>query len=128
VLGGVSGWGWPYSTNDPNAATRGAPEGTVSVIARVRYADGTSEDHEWKNGEHFCDYGVGNNGPKFDAMTGSTLAFETKGNRQVRYLTIRPVRKDVVKQIEFIKGAEDDWTAPMIVAVTAERLPEEKKK
>jgi hypothetical protein len=126
VLGGVAGWGWPYAP-DANGATRGAPEGAVSVIARVRYTDGTYEDHEWKNGEHQCDYGIGNNADKFATMTGSILAFELKGNRQVRYLTVRPFRTDVVKEIEFLKGPDDDWTAPMIVAVTVERAAEPKK-
>jgi hypothetical protein len=120
-LGGVSGWGWPYAPN-ADGATRGAPEGAVTVTARVRYADGTVEDHEWKNGEHFCDYSVGNNAEKMAGMAGSTLAFELKGKRQIRYLVVRPFRADaVVKDVQFVKGPDDDWTAPMIVAVTAEK-------
>jgi hypothetical protein len=126
VLGGVSGWGWPYSPT-ADGTTRGAAEGTVTVIARVRYADGAVEDHEWKNGEHFCDYSIGNNAEKMAALTGSTLAFELKGKRQVRYLVVRPFRTDaVVKDIQFVKGPDDDWTAPMIVAVTVEKLAEKK--
>src|SRR5262249_9209992 len=45
LLGGVSGWGFPYG-----------PKGTVSLIVRLHYADGKTEDHVLKNGEHLADY------------------------------------------------------------------------
>ena len=45
MLGGVGGWAYPYSRKK-----------TVSVIVRLHYADGSSEDHELRNGEHFADY------------------------------------------------------------------------
>src|SRR5690606_7885725 len=44
-LSGVSGWGYPASER-----------GTTSLIVRIKYADGESEDHELKNGVHFADY------------------------------------------------------------------------
>ena len=41
VLGGVAGWGHPAS-----------PQGETSMIVRLVYADGTTEDHPLLNGEH----------------------------------------------------------------------------
>ncbi len=45
LLSGVSGWGFPYGS-----------EKTVTMIVRLHYADGTTEDHPLLNGEHFADY------------------------------------------------------------------------
>ena len=45
LLSGVSGWGFPYARDE-----------TVSVIVRLYYADGETEDHQLKNGVHFADY------------------------------------------------------------------------
>jgi putative heme-binding domain-containing protein len=45
MLSGVSGWGFPLGE-----------KGSVSLIVRLHYEDGRSEDHELKNGEHFADY------------------------------------------------------------------------
>src|SRR5690606_37794933 len=44
-LSGVAGWGFPIGER-----------GSVSMIVRLHYADGTTEDHELKNGIHFADY------------------------------------------------------------------------
>ena len=46
-LGGVGGWAWPTG----GEATRGTPAMKVVVF----FADGTSEEHVLKNGEHFAD-------------------------------------------------------------------------
>jgi putative heme-binding domain-containing protein len=100
ILGGVSGWGYPYG-----------PKGTVSMKVRLVYEDGKAEDHALKNGEHLADY------IRRVDVPGSKFAIDL-GGRQVRYLTITPQRPDVIKQIEFVKG--DDQTAPIIVAVTVE--------
>jgi len=43
-LSGVSGWGFPY-----------AADISVSLIVRLEYEDGTTEDHALNNGEHFAD-------------------------------------------------------------------------
>src|SRR5262249_35994517 len=45
ILSGVSGWGYPA-----------AKKGTTSLVVRLHYADGTTEDHALKNGIHFADY------------------------------------------------------------------------
>src|SRR5207237_628043 len=100
LLSGVSGWGYPYSE-----------KGSVSLIVRLHYEDGKTEDHALKNGVEFADY------IRRVDVPGSQFAFDLRG-RQVRYLTIQPERKDKIKEIEFVKGP--DATAPVIVAVTVE--------
>jgi putative membrane-bound dehydrogenase-like protein len=100
MLGGISGWGYPLGE-----------KGSVTLITRLHYADGQSEDHELKNGEHFADY------IRRVDVPGSEFAFNLRG-RQVRYLAIKPRREVAVREIEFIKGP--DGTAPIIVAVTIE--------
>jgi putative membrane-bound dehydrogenase-like protein len=99
-LSGVSGWGYP--------STR---RGTTSLIVRLHYADGTTEDHALKNGVHFADYIRRVDVPE------SQFAFDLHG-RQIRYVVVRPQRSDVIKQIEFVKGPDD--SAPVIMAVTVE--------
>lgn len=102
LLSGIGGW----------AAQRPMPNGTVSLIVRLHYADGSTEDHELRNGVHFADY-IG----RFD-VPGSKFAFALR-NQQVRYLTVPVKRPDAILQsIEFIKGP--DRTAPIVVAVTVE--------
>ncbi|HEX6960545.1 MAG TPA: c-type cytochrome, partial [Lacipirellula sp.] len=99
-LSGVSGWGFPYTS-----------AGSVSMIVRLRYADGQTEDHELKNGVHFADY----NGHQ--EVEGSKLAFHL-GRQQVRYFKIEPLRAEPIESIQLIKG--DDETAPLVMAITAE--------
>ena len=82
------------------------------MIVRLTYADGTTEDHELKDGVHFADY------IRRVDVPGSQFAFAVRG-QQVRYLSVSPKRSDaVVKTIEFVKGA--DRSAPVVVAVTVE--------
>jgi uncharacterized protein len=100
ILGGVSGWGFPY-----------AEKGSVSLKVRLVYDDGKTEEHALKNGEHLADY------IRRVDVPGSKFAFNLNG-RQLRYLSIAPLRENTIKQIEFVKG--DDQTAPLIVAVTVE--------
>ena len=101
LLSGVSGWGYP-----------GGTEGSVTMIVRLHYQDGSTEDHPLKNGIHFADY------IRQVDVPGSKLAFLLRG-KQIRYLTIDPKRDDEpIKEIEFVKG--DDKTAPVVMAVTVE--------
>jgi putative membrane-bound dehydrogenase-like protein len=102
LLGGISGWG--YSDSE---------KGTVSMIVRLHYADGATEDHALKNGEQFAGY------VRRVDVPGSKFAFNLNG-RQVRYLAIEPKRKDKIERIEFVKGSDD--TAPIVMAVTVEPL------
>lgn len=100
LLSGVSGWGYPYSE-----------KGSVSLIVRLHYTDGKTEDHQLKNGEHFADY------IRRVDVPGSKFAFALR-NQQLRYLAVLPQRGDVIERIEFVKGA--DQTAPVVMAVTVE--------
>jgi len=87
-------------------------KGTVSMIVRLIYADGKTEDHELKNGEHFADYRRRVDVPE------SKFAFPLRG-QQIRYLIVAPKRTDTaVKQIELVKGK--DASAPIVMAVTVE--------
>jgi hypothetical protein len=97
---GVSGWGFPYGKKE-----------TVSLIVRLHYADGKTEDHNLLNGVHFADYITVVNVPE------SKLAFKLRG-QQIRYLSLAPKRKDKIDKIEFVKG--EDESAPVIMAVTVE--------
>ncbi len=102
LLSGVGGW----SSQQPR------PNGPVSMIVRLTYDDGKTEDHELRDGVHFADY-IG----KFD-VPGSQFAFALRG-QQIRYLKVDPKRPDtVVKTVEFVKGA--DRSAPIVMAVTVE--------
>jgi putative membrane-bound dehydrogenase-like protein len=101
LLSGASGWGFQGGT---------ARE-TVSMIVRLHYEDGKTEDHELKDGIHFADYIR-----KVD-VPGSEFAFALRG-QQIRYLAVTPKRADPIKEIEFVKGP--DRTAPIVMAVTVE--------
>jgi hypothetical protein len=100
LLSGVSGWGFPYGK-----------KGTVSMIVRLHYADGKTEDHPLQNGVHFADY------IRVVDVPESKLAFKLRG-QQIRYLTVTPKRKDKIEKIEFVKG--EDESAPIVMAVTVE--------
>ena len=104
MLGGISGWGYPYTRAH-----------TVSMIVRLHYAGGATEDIPLQNGEHFADYISRNEVP------GSKFAFRLLGGQQLRYLAVNPQRKDAIEKIEFVKGpTPPDVTAPIIMAVTLE--------
>jgi hypothetical protein len=101
LLGGVGGWAYPYSSEE-----------SVSMIVRLHYADGATEDHELRNGIHIGDYA------RAVDIPGSTLAYEPRG-RQLRYLAIVPGRPGQrIDRIELLKG--DDATAPLVMALTVE--------
>jgi putative membrane-bound dehydrogenase-like protein len=100
LLSGVSGWGFPLGQ-----------KGSVTLIVRLHYADGSSEEHELQNGVHFADY------IRVVDVPESKLAFRLRG-RQLRYLAVRPARPDTIREIEFEKGPDD--TAPVIMAITVE--------
>lgn len=101
LLSGISGWGYPAIRAE-----------TVSMIARLHYADGGTEDHPFVNGRHFADYIRQVDVPE------SRLALRLAGGQQVRYLSFEPQRNVAIAEIEFLKGK--DQTAPVVVAVTAE--------
>ncbi len=45
MLSGVSGWGFPASG-----------KGSTTMIVKLHFANGESEEHKLINGEHFADY------------------------------------------------------------------------
>jgi hypothetical protein len=100
LLGGVGGWAFPYGE-----------KGTVSMVVRLRYADGKVEDHPLHNGVEVADY------IRVVNVPGSKLAFRL-GGQQVRYLAIRPERTEPIDAVELRKGSDD--TAPVVMAVTVE--------
>ncbi len=100
LLGGVAGW-----------AAQGPGDGPVAMIVRLHYLNGDTEDHRLINGQHVADY-IG----RFEVPQ-STLAFDLRG-RQLRYLSIQPQRREVIKFIEFVKP--DNHIAPIVMAVTVQ--------
>lgn len=102
ILGGVAGWAYPYSS-----------EKSTSMIVRLQYANGKTEDHELKNGEHIADYIRRVDVPK------SEFAFDLRG-QQLRFLSVFPSQLDTIESIEFVKGTDD--TAPIVMAVTLETV------
>lgn len=100
LLSGVSGWGFPAEA-----------KGTVSMIVRLKYADGKTEDHSLINGEHFSDY------IRRVDVPGSRFAFPLRG-QQIRYLAVYPQRADKIESIQLVKGP--DRTAPVVMAITVE--------
>jgi putative membrane-bound dehydrogenase-like protein len=100
LLSGVSGWGYPIGER-----------GSITLIVRIVYADGQTEEHPLTNGEHFADY------IREVDVPGSKLAFKLRG-QQIRYLVVKPRRPAVIEAIELVKGP--DATAPVVMAVTVE--------
>jgi hypothetical protein len=100
LLSGVSLFGFPAGR-----------DGSVSMIVRITYEDGSTEEHELKNGRQFADV----NGAK--DVPGSKLANKL-GGQQVRYLMIVPKKKEVIARIHLVKGR--DRSAPFVLAATVE--------
>jgi hypothetical protein len=100
LLGGVSIFGFPAGR-----------EGSVSMIVRIRYEDGSTEEHELKNGVQIADVSGSKDVP------GSKLAYKL-GGQQVRYLTVVPRKKGSIASIELVKGS--DRSAPIVLAATVE--------
>jgi putative membrane-bound dehydrogenase-like protein len=102
LLGGVVGGRAP-----------GIREGGVSLIVRLKYEDGTTEDHPLKFGVDLADI----NGEK--DVPGSKRAFRL-GVQQVRYLTINPEKDAPIASLDLVKGP--DPTAPVVIAATVENF------
>ncbi len=102
LLSGIGGWSFPAT-----------PKGSVSMIVRLVYANGKTEDHSLINGEHFSDYISRVDVPK------SEFAFNLRG-KQLRYLSIKPASRDPLSKIELIKGK--DSSAPIVMAITVQTI------
>jgi putative membrane-bound dehydrogenase-like protein len=101
ILGGIGGW----AAQAPN------PDGSVSMIVRLHYQDGSTEDHPLRSGVEIADY------IRPVDVPGSKLAFRLRG-QQVRYLAIEPKKDAVIESVELVKGR--DATAPVVMAITVE--------
>ena len=101
LLSGVGGWN----------AQAPRENGPVSMIVKLTYDDGTTEEHELRDGVHFADYIRRVDVPK------SEFAFALRG-QQIRYLKVEPKKDAVIKTVEFVKGT--DRSAPVVMAVTVE--------
>jgi uncharacterized protein len=101
LLSGVGGWSYPA-----------IKEKSVSMIVRLVYSDGQTEDHPMLNGVHMADYIR-----KVD-VPDSTFAFELNNGHQVRTIKIKPKRDVALSSLKLIKGADE--TAPIVMAVTIE--------
>lgn len=101
ILGAISGYGFPRTAEE-----------TVSMVVRLHYEDGASEDHELINCVHIASFAGKSDVPQ------STYAFAA-GNRQVRYLAIQPTKRKPIEAVELRKG--DDESAPIVLAITAEQ-------
>jgi putative heme-binding domain-containing protein len=101
LLSGVGGWSYPFDQ-----------EKSTSMIVRLHYKGGHSEDIKLLNGVHFADY------IRRVDVEGSEFAFML-GNQQIRKLSVTPSKPDLIETLELVKGADD--TAPIVMAVTVER-------
>lgn len=101
MLSGVSGWG----------AQQPLEKGGVTMIVRLHYQDGKTEDHALRNGQHFADY------IRRIDVPASQFAFALRG-QQIRYLAVVPERDAAIERIELVKGPDN--SAPVVMAVTVE--------
>ena len=101
LLSGVSGWGHPASK-----------KGTVSMIVRLHYQGGKTEDHPLLNGIHFADY------IRKIEVPESKYAFALR-TQQMRYLAVYPKSNDVIERLELVKGT--DVSSPIVMAITVEQ-------
>jgi putative heme-binding domain-containing protein len=109
-LGGVGGWAWPTGGAGGDAA-RGTPAMKVVVF----FADGTSEEHVLKNGEHFADTFVRAEVPL------STDAGDFTRRGQLRYFALNLAKKGALSKI--VLESYDNDIVPATVAITASTEP-----
>ncbi len=106
-LGGVGGWAWPTGGD----ASRGAP--AMKVV--VHFADGSTEEHVLKNGEHIADtFGRA-------AVPLSTDAGDFTRRGQLRYFALNLGKKAALTKIAL--ESYDTDIVPVTVAITASADP-----
>src|SRR5687767_3912278 len=102
-LGGVGLWAWPVGGD----AARGAPVMKVTV----QFADGTSEEHVLRNGQHFADALVRAEVPL------SSDAGDFTGRGQLRYFAVNLGKKGTLSKI--VLESYDSDVVPATIAITA---------
>jgi putative heme-binding domain-containing protein len=100
MLSGIGAWSFPFGQKD-----------SVSLVVRLHYTDGKTEDHSLRNGVEFADF------IRRVDVPGSKFAYSLHG-RQIRCLAVHPHRSESIQTIELIKGSDN--TAPVVMAVTVE--------
>ena len=106
-LGGVGMWAWPSGGD--------AARGTPAMKIQVFFADGTSEEHVLKNGEHFADTFVRAEVPL------STDAGDFTRRGQLRYFALNLKKKGTLSKI--VLESFDSDIVPATVAITAGAEP-----
>jgi uncharacterized protein len=106
-LGGVGGWAWPSGGDD----VRGKPAMKVTV----HFADGTTEEHLLKNGEHIADTFVRADVP----LSANAGDFTRRG--QLRYFALNLGKKAALSKI--VLESFDTDVVPATVAITAGAEP-----
>jgi putative membrane-bound dehydrogenase-like protein len=106
-LGGVGGWAWPTGGDE----ARGKPVMKVTV----HFADGTSEEHVLKNGEHIADTFVRADVPL------STDAGDFTRRGQLRYFALNLGKKGTLSKI--VLESFDTDVVPATAAITAGAEP-----
>ncbi|MFM7038008.1 MAG: PVC-type heme-binding CxxCH protein [Planctomycetaceae bacterium] len=101
LLSGVGGWSYPFEQ-----------EKSVSMIVRLHYQGGDTEDLPLLNSVHFADY------IRRVDVPGSEFAYML-GGQQIRKLTVTPSKSATIESLELVKGPDD--TAPIVMAITIER-------
>jgi uncharacterized protein len=107
ILGGVGGWAWPVGGD----SARGTP--ALKIV--VQFADGTSEEHVLKNGEHIAD--------AFDraSVPLSVDAGDFTRRGQVRYFAINLGKRVALSKI--VLESFDNDIVPCTVAITLSSEP-----
>jgi hypothetical protein len=102
LLGGVATVAFPWNR-----------QRSTTMIVRLKYEGGETEDHELVNGVHITDWAIGPDVP-------GSKRVPLEGGVQMRYLSIVPKHKDRrIMTIEFRKG--NDQCGPWVLAVTIEK-------
>ncbi|MFT3879793.1 MAG: serine/threonine-protein kinase [Gemmatales bacterium] len=105
VLGGISGWAFPHITAR-----------NVYLVARIRYKNGNTEEHELINGVHFADWKM----PHGNVPT-APVVHKIDNERHLRYFSIEPKSREEIAEIEFFKKDEKLSAAPIFFAITVEK-------
>jgi len=106
-LGGVGGWAWPAGGDQ----ARGKP--AMKVL--VQFADGTSEEHVLRSGEHFADAW------SYADVPLSTNAGDFTRRGQLRYFALNLGKSGALSKI--VLESFDTEIVPATVAITAGTEP-----
>ena len=101
----------PPQRGERSWVTRRAARGRVSMIVRIHYEDGSTEDHELKNGVAVRRRQRREGRPGLEARLQARRAAGPLPDRRAR-------KKQTIASIELVKGS--DRSAPIVLAATVE--------